>query len=101
MKCYNCGKLGHLAYICLEKASSSYGEKKINYVQEEDDQKVKEVDLDVEKGENLMMRWVLVKKLEKYELKQRRELFGTTCKILEKLCKVMIDSGFTNNSLVR
>ena len=32
-KCYECGKLGHPAYRCLEKASTSYGEKKITYMQ--------------------------------------------------------------------
>ena len=61
MKCCNYGKLGHPTYKYLEKASSSYGEKKINYVQEEDYQKVGEVDIDVEKIENLMLRRVLVK----------------------------------------
>ena len=61
MKCFQCGKLGHLAYRCPEKASTSYGEKKITYVQEEDNQKIGEVDLDIEKGENIMLRRVLDK----------------------------------------
>lgn len=43
------------------------------------------MDLDIEKGENLMLRRVLVKELVKEEPKQRRELFRTTCKILDKV----------------
>lgn len=39
MKGYQCGKLGHPAYRCLEKSSTSYGEKKIAYVQEGDSKK--------------------------------------------------------------
>ena len=45
--------------------------KKIIYVQEEDKKKIGEVDLDVEKGENLMSRRVLVKEPVKDEPKQR------------------------------
>ena len=51
----------------------------------------------MEKGENLMLRRVLVKELVKEEHKKRRELFITTCKILGKVCKVIIDSGSTDN----
>ena len=48
MKCYNYGKLGHPKYKCPEKASkSSHGEKKINYIQEENNSRASEVDLDV------------------------------------------------------
>lgn len=85
MKCYHCGKLGHLAYRCLEKESTSYGEKKITYVKEEDSQKIGEEDLDIEKGENLMLRRALVKELVKEEPKQRRALFKSTCKIIGKV----------------
>lgn len=69
MKCYNCGKLGHLACKCLEKATLSYGEKKITCIQEEDNQKVGEANLDIEKGESLMLRRVLVKEPIKEEPK--------------------------------
>ena len=40
------------------------------------------MDLDIEKGENLMLRRVLVKELVKEEPKKRRVLFITTYKIL-------------------
>ena len=91
MKCYNFGKLGKISYICPKKASSSYGEKKITYVQEEDNQKIGEVDLDVQKDENLMLRRVLVIDLVKDDPKKRRALFRKTYKILGKVCKVIID----------
>ena len=86
MKSYNCGKLGHPAYRCPKKAStSSHGQEKINYIQEENNSKAGEVDLDVEKGENLMLRRVLVKDPVKEEPKQWRALFRTTSKILGKV----------------
>ena len=75
-------------------------EKEIIYVQEEDNQKIVEVDLDVEKGENLMLRRVLVKDPFKDEPKQRRALFRETYKILGKACKVIIDSRSTDNVLL-
>ena len=55
--------------MCLEKASSSYEEKKITYIQLEDNQKVGKVDLDIEKGKNFMLRRVLVKEPVKEEPK--------------------------------
>ena len=50
MKCYNFNKVGHPSYRCPNKTLGSYGEKKIAYVQEEDNHKQGEVDLDLEKG---------------------------------------------------
>jgi hypothetical protein len=52
----------------------------------------------VEGGKKLMMRKVLLK-LEKEvdELVQWKSLFRTTCKTIDKVCKVIIDSGSTNN----
>ena len=51
----------------------------------------------MEKGEHLMLRRALVKELVKDEPKQRRELFRTTCKLLGKVCKVIIDLGSTDH----
>lgn len=48
MKCYNCGNLGHPTYRCLEKDSSSQGERKVNYVQEDQGSNInREVNLDL------------------------------------------------------
>jgi len=65
MKCYSCGQLGHLAYRCLEKPSSSNHEKRVVYVEEDNSScKENEVDhIESKKGESFMFRRVLVKQL--------------------------------------
>jgi hypothetical protein len=51
-----------------------------------------------EGGKNLMMRKILLKPVEDVEeLVQRTSLFITACKMKYKVCKVIIDSGITNN----
>ena len=57
------------------------------------------MDVDLEKGENLMLRRVLVKEPIKEEHKQRRVLFRTTCKIMDKVCKVIIEYGSIDNDM--
>ena len=98
MKCYNCGNLGHPAYRCPDKPSSSQGERRNNYVQEDQVScHNQEVNLDSEKGENLMFRRILLKEPSKEEPKERRSLFRVKCKILGKVCKVIVDSGSMDN----
>lgn len=98
MKCYHCQQLGHLAYRCPKKGSSSQGEKKVAYVHE-DTSSVKSLDiqLDLESGENLMIKRILIREPAKEEPKQRRSLFKVRCKIMGKVCKVIIDSGSIDN----
>ena len=55
------------------------------------------MDLKLEKGESLISKRALVKELVKEEAKQRRAFLRTTCKILRKMCKVIINSGSTSN----
>jgi hypothetical protein len=51
-----------------------------------------------EGGKSLMMREILVKpEKEPEELVQRTSLFRTACKVKHRVCKVIIDSGSTNN----
>ena len=72
-------------------------ERKKKYVQEWENQKSSEVDLELENGENLMLRRVLLKEQLKEGAKRWRSLFKTTCKVLGNVCKVIIDSGSTDN----
>ena len=47
--------------------------------------------IELEKGENLMFRRVLIKQLAPKEPKHMRHLFRIICKILGKVCKVVVD----------
>ena len=44
-----------------------------------------------------MIRKPLLKELVKEDTTQRRALFQVQCKVKRKLCKVIIDSGSTDN----
>ena len=49
-------------------------------------------------GEALLMNKLLLKpKKEVVESSQRKALFRTTCKVQGKCCKVVVDSGSTDN----
>jgi hypothetical protein len=49
-------------------------------------------------GKNLMIRKVLLKLEKEMEVPiQRTSLFITACKMKDRVCKVIIDSGSTNN----
>ena len=87
MKCYHCGQVGHPAYSCPEKASSSSNEKRVAYAQEDTmSPKSSEVShIESEVGENLMFNRVLIRQPVKEEPKQRRALFRVRCKILGKV----------------
>jgi hypothetical protein len=51
-----------------------------------------------EDGTSLMLRKVLLKiKLEIEKSVQRKILFRKTCKTKDRVCKVIIDSGITDN----
>jgi hypothetical protein len=51
-----------------------------------------------EDGKSLMMKKVILKQEPETEkLAQRNNLFRTSCKTKDRVCKVIIDSGSTNN----
>jgi hypothetical protein len=56
----------------------------------------------VEDGTSLMLRKVLLKRETKVEKPMHRSnLFRTTCKTKDRVCKVIIDSGSTDNRIHR
>lgn len=59
-----------------------------------------EVNLDSGKGDNLMLKRVLLKELSKEEPKQRRTLFRVKCKIHGKFFKVIVYFGSTDNIIL-
>lgn len=48
-------------------------------------------------GENFMMRRIILKIPQAQEPPQRKSLFRTTCRSHGKICKVIVDSGSTEN----
>ena len=55
--------------------------------------------IESEKGENLIFRRVLIDRPTLDEPKHKRTLFRIRCKILGKVCKVVVDSSSTNNMI--
>ena len=92
MKCFTCGKVGHKSYECPNKKKEG-GETHIAKAQGWN----VEVE-DVEGGRSLMMRKVLLMlEKEAENPAQRNSLFRTACKTKDRVCKVIVDSGSTDN----
>ena len=98
--CFNCNKERHYASRCPDRASSSsQGERRTHLVQDDEYQEKKMADSDSvpERGEILMMKRRLLKVPTTMEPAQRKIIFGIACKFGGKVCKVIIDSGSTEN----
>jgi hypothetical protein len=90
--CFTCGKIGHKSFECPEK-KKDIGEDHITETQRWDAEAE-----DVEGGRSLMMRKVLLTPEKEVESSvQRTRLFRTACKTKDRVCKVIVDSGSTNN----
>jgi hypothetical protein len=92
VKCFTCGKNGHKSYECLDKKKEG-GEAHIAK-----SQRWNVEEEDVEGGRSLMMRKVLLTPEKEVENPvQRNKHFRTTCKTKDRVCKVIVDNGSTNN----
>jgi hypothetical protein len=90
--CFTCGKNGHKSFDCPDKKKDG-GEAHIVEAQRQD----VEVE-DAKGGRSLMMRKVLLTPEKEVEdSAQRNRLFKTAFKTKDRVCKVIVDSGSTNN----
>jgi hypothetical protein len=91
VKCFVCGKIRHKSYECPDRKKD--GETHIVKAQGWNVEAE-----DAEGGRSLMMRKVLLKPEKEPENPvQRDSLFRTACKTKDRVCKVIVDSGSTDN----
>jgi hypothetical protein len=92
VKCFVCGKIRHKSYECLDRKKDG-GE---THIVEYQGWNV-EVE-DTEGGISLMMRKILLNPEKETENPtERNSLFQTACKTKDRVCKVIVDSGSTDN----
>ena len=79
--------------------NKSTGQRNVNVAKDQEELKEEtEVNDPREDGEDIMLKRVLVNtKKQVHEPVQRKSLFRTICKSQGKCCKMVIDSGRTNN----
>eukprot|EP00253_Pinus_taeda_P011069 PITA_11069 len=96
-QCYRCQKWGHRSFECPEVEKT--GQRGMYMVQpDEAEAQPREVEDVAEMGEALLLNKVLLKPTKEVsEPTQRKSLFRTVCKSHGKCCKVIIDSGSTDN----
>jgi hypothetical protein len=90
--CFTCGKNGHKSFECPEKKK----EPRETHIAEAQRRDV-ETEY-AEGGRSLFMQKILLmleKEMEK--LAQRNSLFSNACKTKDRVCKVIVDSGSTDN----
>eukprot|EP00253_Pinus_taeda_P017366 PITA_17366 len=97
VQCYRCHKWRHRSFKCLEAEHA--GQRGAFVAQlEEAKARPREVENVAETGEALVLNKVLLKPAkETTEQTQRKALFRTVCKSHGKCCKLIIDSGSTDN----
>eukprot|EP00253_Pinus_taeda_P026500 PITA_26500 len=100
VQCYRCHKLGHKSYECPEGELA--GGRGTYVAQPEDvEETPQEAKNTPETGESLVLNKVLLKPAKEVaEPDQRKALFRTVCKSRGKCCKLIIDSGSTDNLVV-
>lgn len=107
-KCFNCHGFGHFANNCpakrvmtaqeweQEKAMYEHGEEHDGESLEEEEEPIEEVEPESH-GQSLVLRRTLHSKTANLEDDQREKIFLTRCKVKDKLCDVIIDTGSCTN----
>ena len=97
MKFYTRKENGHMSWEFPKNKPIAHRNENIAEACEESNEEAK-MNNPPEEGESLMMKRVLVKtEKDVNEPAQRKNLFKTKCKIQGKCCKMVIDSGSTDN----
>ena len=93
MICYTYGKAEHKSWECPERKKEGEGESHISEAHR------RNVKLEGAEDEtSLVLRKVLLKpEAEVEKPMHRNSLFKTACKTKDRVCKVIIDSGSTDN----
>eukprot|EP00253_Pinus_taeda_P019816 PITA_19816 len=97
IRCYTCGEWGHGSWDYPHNRTTS--QKNVNVAEaKQETPQIIEKEESPEVGESLLLKRALLKvEKETGEPAQRKSLFRTTCKSRGKCCKVIIDSGSTDN----
>jgi len=97
VQCYRCHKMGHMSYDCPEgEPAGGRG----TYVAQPEDVEATPTEAEnmPETSEAFVLNKVLLRPVkEDTEPDQRKALFRTVCKSQGKCCKLIIDSGSTDN----
>eukprot|EP00253_Pinus_taeda_P032205 PITA_32205 len=97
IQCYTRGERGHGSWDCPHNKVTNQGNVNVAEAREEKPQ-IANREESPEVGESLLLKRVLLKaEKEIGEPAQRKSLFRTACKSKGKCCKVIINSGSTDN----
>eukprot|EP00253_Pinus_taeda_P024789 PITA_24789 len=97
VRCYTCGEWGHMSWDCPHNKPASQRNANVAEAKPEPP-RLMEKEERLEEGESLLLsRTLLRAEPEIGEPTERKNLFRTTCKSKGKCCKVIIDTGSTNN----
>lgn len=90
VRCYTCGQPGHMSWNCPENVARQR-EAQVVQAEPEAPKELEVTENYPEQGEALLLRKVIDESV------QRRSLFKKVCKAEGKCCKLIIDSGSTDN----
>jgi hypothetical protein len=92
VKCFTCGKFRHKYYECPDKNKEG-GQTHIAKAQR------RNVEVEYAEGRRslMMQKVILTPEKEAENPVQRNIIFWTACKTKDRVCKVIVESGSTNN----